>query len=224
MRLSFEKGPEVRFISHLDTHRTFARALRRAGLPVAFTRGFNPHPKIAFAQPLAVGATSSSDILDVELESRIDPAELLRRLNSSLPGGFEVTGAKEIPQDAPSAMSEVAASEYEARAPITGGGDPQGAALRLLGSPVVIVPARGGDDRRGPRDIRPLVLRLSGKREKDAAAFEMLLRSGGGRSVRPDEVLLAVDRMGDGWLDLDAAVYHRRRLYRASDSGLEPLD
>ncbi|HBC91420.1 MAG TPA: hypothetical protein DCZ10_00560, partial [Pelotomaculum sp.] len=65
-RMMYAKEGPARYISHLDLLRTFERAARRAGLPIAFTGGFNPHPKIAFAAPLAVGTAGGAEDADLE--------------------------------------------------------------------------------------------------------------------------------------------------------------
>ena len=86
---AFQKNKEISYISHLDVQRTLQRAFRRAELPLAYTNGFNPHPKLSFATALATGFSSAAEWIDLELEEEIVPEEFIRRVNSSLPGGLQ---------------------------------------------------------------------------------------------------------------------------------------
>ena len=65
IRIKFNRGEEIKFISHLDITRLWERALRRAGVPLAYSQGFSPHPQLSFAVPLAVGMTSEAELLDI---------------------------------------------------------------------------------------------------------------------------------------------------------------
>ncbi len=94
LRMKFKKEGLTRFISHLDTMRTFERAFRRANLPIAFTQGFNPRPKITFAQALSVGVTSSSEYMDVEFYEDVSVDDVAFKLNQVLPEGIKILDVK----------------------------------------------------------------------------------------------------------------------------------
>ena len=85
---AFQKDKEISYISHLDVQRTLQRAFRRADLPLSYTNGFNPHPKLSFATALATGFSSSGEWIDLELDSDLDPQEFLKRVNAVLPSGL----------------------------------------------------------------------------------------------------------------------------------------
>jgi radical SAM-linked protein len=104
LRIKYEKNSLVKYISHLDVMRTFTRALRRAKLPLCFSQGFNPRPKIEFAPALPVGITSEGEYLDVEFEGKIEPDKALAMLNNVLPSGLCVK-ASDFAQDKPSLSS-----------------------------------------------------------------------------------------------------------------------
>lgn len=104
LRMKFEKGRPVMFISHLDMMRTFGRALRRADLPVAFTQGFNPRPKITFTPALSVGIVSSSEYMDVELYEEVSVKEVTVRLNRVLPDGLRIIKAGIVDGNTPLSM------------------------------------------------------------------------------------------------------------------------
>lgn len=91
LRIKFRKERPVMFISHLDMMRTFERAFRRADLPVAFTQGFNPRPKISFTPALSVGITSGSEYMDIEFFEDVQAEDVAMRLNRVLPEGLRIT-------------------------------------------------------------------------------------------------------------------------------------
>ena len=93
VRVKFFRGEEVKFISHLDLMKMYERALRRSGVPIAYSQGFNPHPQMVFGLPLSVGVTSESEYADFELEGNMDPGEFMQRLNGSLPEGIRIVDA-----------------------------------------------------------------------------------------------------------------------------------
>jgi radical SAM-linked protein len=95
--LIFEKSESVRWLGHLDILRTFERAIRRAGLPVAFSTGFNPRERIAFASALSTGVTAGAEPAVLELTDTVDPDALLTRLNATLPPGIRMAECQEIP-------------------------------------------------------------------------------------------------------------------------------
>ena len=73
LRVRFGRGPEVKFISHLDVMRFWERAFRRARIPLAYSEGFSPHPRISLAAPLPVGVTSEAELMDVMVSRWISP-------------------------------------------------------------------------------------------------------------------------------------------------------
>lgn len=93
VRLKYIKGKEVSFVSHLDMLRMFMRSLSRAGIPIAYSLGFSPHPRLSFGHPLSVGVMSEEEFLDIELEMPMNLNELIRRLNEVLPVGIRITDA-----------------------------------------------------------------------------------------------------------------------------------
>jgi len=112
------KEDRIKYISHLDMMRTFQRAIRRAALPVAFTQGFSPHPKIAFASALPVGLTSEGEYLDIIMESDIEPEEFDARLNFASPSGIKIMQSAKIDPKHPSLMSVIERASYRIFMPV----------------------------------------------------------------------------------------------------------
>jgi radical SAM family uncharacterized protein/radical SAM-linked protein len=97
IRLKFRKVGELRFLSHLELMHLFYRASKRADLPLCFSEGFHPMPRIIFATALPVGMESLTEILDMECEGKITPPEVREKLNQTLPPGIEIIEAEEVP-------------------------------------------------------------------------------------------------------------------------------
>lgn len=121
IRTWFRKGERVRYISHLDVLRFWERAIRRAGLPLAYSQGFTPHPKLFFASPLPLGFTAEREVMDVILDERVDPAEFQARLAPQATGDLALVGAREVPLAAPQPQAAMLWSDYRV---ITPGLDP----------------------------------------------------------------------------------------------------
>ncbi len=93
LRVTFSKTGSARYISHLDLNRTMTRAVRRAGLPIWYTEGFNRHPYLTFASPLSLGFEGERETMDIRLEQEMEPAEAVQRLNAVMPTGLVILSA-----------------------------------------------------------------------------------------------------------------------------------
>lgn len=96
VRLRYAKRGRARFASHRDFSRALERALRRAGVPMAYSSGFNPHPRISYANAVPTGAASEAEYLELGLAERVDPADLASELTAALPDGFVIVAATEV--------------------------------------------------------------------------------------------------------------------------------
>ena len=110
--ITFGRGEELKFLTHLDMMRLWVRALRRAGMPLAYTQGFSPHPRIAIAAPLALGVTSENEFIDVFLDRRAALEFFSREVSRQLPAGIEMLGIKELWPKLPSLQSQLRFAEY----------------------------------------------------------------------------------------------------------------
>lgn len=112
-RLLFSRGEEVKFLSHSDLMRLWERALRRAGMPLAYSQGFSPHPRLCLALPLPVGVTGEAEMAELWLQRPMDLLNLMSDLARQLPEGVEVRGAEAVPAHVPSLPSLVQGVEYQ---------------------------------------------------------------------------------------------------------------
>ncbi|MGP4111670.1 TIGR03936 family radical SAM-associated protein [Streptomyces sp. 4N509B] len=95
IRLRYARRGRLRFTSHRDVQRALERALRRAEVPMAYSAGFTPHPKVSYAGAAPTGAASEAEYLELALSAPRDPAELRARLDESLPDGIDIVDAVE---------------------------------------------------------------------------------------------------------------------------------
>ena len=112
MLVVFEKTGPHRFLGHLDLQRAMQRALRRSGLPVTYSQGFNPHLQLSFAAPLSVGIAGLREVMEVPLAASITPATFVRRLNDTLPEGMKAQAAVLQEDSVQKAMARMAAATY----------------------------------------------------------------------------------------------------------------
>lgn len=114
-RFSFSVRGVNKFLSHLDILKLFNRALMRAGLPVAYSEGFNPHPKISFGPPRGVGIEGLAEWSDLQLKEELPTAEVLLRLNQALPPSVQVKSVRLLDDGPhPALMAEINLTCYEA--------------------------------------------------------------------------------------------------------------
>jgi radical SAM-linked protein len=164
IRLRFSKRGKVRFVGHRDIARSLERAFRIVGLPLAFTQGFSPRPKVSFGLALTVGAESDAEYLDVELTEPIDLSDVPARLTAALPDGIEVTGVAALEDRAPALQEAVSAVGWQLE--VTGPGDevPEPlavarlAATAMAASNLPVTRVRKG--RESEEDVRPALRHL----------------------------------------------------------------
>lgn len=113
VRLRFSVGEPGRFISHLDVLRLMSRAVRRAGLPIAYSQGFSPTPRLAFASSLPVGVTSAAEYVDLQLNTPVEWEQVKNRLNDVLPDGFRILAGAALPEKYPPLMSLITTARYQ---------------------------------------------------------------------------------------------------------------
>jgi radical SAM-linked protein len=112
LRIRFSRGEEIKYISHLDLIRLWQRALNRAGIPLTYSKGFNPHPQISMALALAMGVTSEAELMDITLDKFVSPHSFTAAIGRQLPSGITVSGVYNTPLTMPSLQSQVRLAEY----------------------------------------------------------------------------------------------------------------
>ena len=194
MVVRYAKRGKMRFASHRDVARAFERGVRRAGLPIAHSAGFTPHPKISYAGGAPTGVASEAEYLSLALTSRREAADVRDRLNAVLPDGIDVIAVTEDAGGVPA--SRLTASEWQVILPGLAPEDAAPALAKFLAldhAPVERLTNKGV--RR--MDARSAVIALGVRGETDRGAdLEMVLQHTV-PSVRPDDVLTALRDVSD---------------------------
>lgn len=112
VRIKFSKWGAMKFIGHLDIMRYFQKAIRRAGIDIAYSGGFSPHQIMSFAAPLSVGLTSKGEYFDIELRTFTSVEEIKKCLNETMVEGIDILEVTELSEKAGNAMASVAAASY----------------------------------------------------------------------------------------------------------------
>lgn len=189
IRIEFAKTAHMRYTGHLDLHRTWERTFRRAGLPLAYSQGYHPKPKLNLASALPLGFTSECEVLDAWLEEDLPLEEVFKRLREAAPPGIHISAVQQADEREPALQVQVQAAEY---------------VITLLDPPDNLVEkveallAAGTlpRERRGkPYDLRVLVQALTvlSPDEDGQARLFARLEAREGATGRPEEVL---DQLG----------------------------
>lgn len=190
MRVTFATDDAVKYVGHLDMARAWERALRRARLPLAYSQGFNPQPRLHFAAALPVGFTGQAELVDVFLDAELTPADFLAQLAPALPAGIQLRHAEPVPRERPALQAAVCAARYRVEVETD---EPDATFVGRLAS-FMARPAVWRQRRRGKEvvryDLRPLIksLTYTGPCEL-GQSFETEVRVEAGATGRPDELL-----------------------------------
>lgn len=215
IRMAYAKEEEAKFIAHLDLARVFERAMRRAGIAMAYSEGFNPHPKISFGSALAVGVEGEREYLDVEVLSELELGEILGRLQEQLPKGIRILEGKIVDGHAKALMAVLNEAAYRIRVPMA-----LPVTQERLDEAVQAWLGRESIDyvrysKKGvtEKDIRPWVKKLEGKIQGDEVAFTLEVEIGNAGTVRPEEVIASLRELENLPLDLENLTIKRTGIY-----------
>src|SRR5688572_20809513 len=113
VRITFTKQNALRYIGHLDLHSLWERAMRRADLPLAYSQGFHPQPKISLAAALPLGFSSRGEVLDVRLNENIEIEKIKNQLLVSLPTDIKILSVEEVDEKLPALQTQVLSATYD---------------------------------------------------------------------------------------------------------------
>lgn len=213
--MRYAKRGRARFASHRDVGRALERALRRAGIPMAFSSGFSPHPRISYAGASPTGAASESEYLELGLAEQVEPERIRELLNQALPDGLEVIGVAEA--DTRSLSDLLTASCWRLDVPGVTAADAEQAVAALLARPEHAVERMTKTGMRS-FDVRAAILRL---RVLGEGLIE-LVSAIGAPLVRPDDVVTALTELSPGFRPSRPPVF--TRLAQGSYDGTSVVD
>ncbi|MBV5347245.1 DUF2344 domain-containing protein, partial [bacterium] len=188
-RITFSKQGALRYTGHLDLHRLWERAMRRADLPLSYSLGFHPQPKISIAAALPLGFSSLGEVLDVRFNAEIPTEEIATRLKDSLPPDIQITGVEVVDEREPALQTQVLSATYDVHLtePI------DGADLTRKVEEMLLSESLPRERREKIYDMRPLIETLNVLTEADGKVWlQMKLAARNGATGRPEEVLDAL--------------------------------
>jgi len=185
LRITFAKQGALRYVGHLDLHKIWERTARRAELPLSYSQGFHPQPKISLASALPLGIASRAEIIDIKLDQDIPLEGLKERLQQAVPPGLEILHIERVDERAPALQSQIIASEFE----VTLKEPPE--RLELSRRLVAVMEAESiPRTLRGKAyDLRPLIEELRLVEGSDPPRIFMRLSAREGATGRPQEML-----------------------------------
>jgi radical SAM-linked protein len=191
LRLQFFKGERVRFISHLDVLRYWERVIRRAGLPLTYSKGFTPHPRLTFAGPLPLGFLGERELMDLVLEERVLIADAEEAMAAQSSEDLSVISLEEVPASAPALQAVLRHAEFRASMPEI---EPEVAAT-AVGQFLALDSFEWTDLRKDKEriyDLRAGVVQLSSLADCGGVELRMRLAANQDFTVRPEQVVEAV--------------------------------
>ncbi len=182
VRVAFSKTGALRYIGHLDLNTIWERAARRAGLPLAYTQGFHPQPKINFASALPLGFSSRCEVMDMRFNEDVDLTSLSAQLQNAMPSGIGIINVQSVDEQKPPLQTQIVAAEYEVTITET----VNGSELKQKIDEVVSSPSLPRQRRGKSYDLRPLIEKLESTLDNKIL---MQLAAHEGATGRPEEVL-----------------------------------
>ena len=226
LRVKYTKTGALRFIGHLDVMRFFQKAIRRAKLDIAYTKGFSPHQIISFAAPMPLGMTSEGEYFDAEFVSVTTAEDMKMRLNAVMPPEIQVISIVKLPDDAKPSMALVTATDYIVTVPFA----VSDAIKELLQKPEICVTKKTKSSE-ATVDIKPMIFELAlydpsvhGSNVVGVTeAVYMKLASGSSRNLKPELVIGALADTAGITLEPYSCRIHRLETYLGEEDALRPM-
>lgn len=190
IRITFSKQGALRYTGHLDLHALLERAARRAALPLAYSQGFHPTPKIQLASALPLGFSSRAEMMDMWLTTDSNLAQIRTDLQDALPRDIQLLDLQLVDDRAPALQTRVIAADYEATIPEEYASNLTSRLSALLDASSLPRVRRGKE-----YDLRPLIESLEAAPADGSGKMRMTMRLAAreGATGRPEEVLSALD-------------------------------
>lgn len=186
-RIKYGKENIVRFVSHLEVVTFLRRAVRRSGLALNYSQGFNPQIRLALGPALPLGYESNTEFFDLELARAENPKKVKELLGAQMPAGFSIIEVRQIPLSLPSLEQGINLAEYEIFAEL----DEEKIKTFLQLDKFVIIKSKKGKEEE--IDLRPLILKLN----RENGRLKLLLLFGPKKNVRPELILQKVFQLSE---------------------------
>lgn len=189
--IEFTKNGYVKYTSHLDLLRTFKRAFKKTKLGLKYSQGFNPHPKMSFAQPLSLGYASRCELIEFELQQSCDCEEILKRMKLEMPQGIELLSCEALPEDAKSLASVADAALYKIWIPTELSEEVLKSKLQgyMQQGEIVTLKRQKKSKKYEPMNIKHMLRKLEISKLGEFAMIETLLDCGSRSNCSPELVI-----------------------------------
>ncbi|MBP5749596.1 MAG: DUF2344 domain-containing protein [Firmicutes bacterium] len=219
--MGFYKKGNMRFISHLDLQRLFKRCIKRAGIAVAYSNGFNPHEKINIVHPLSLGFETDLDYFEFDTQNAYAPDDVIDRMNLALPEGIRFTFCREIPHSSRNSSSIAECSLYEAFLPSSQNLNIDGF---IIQDRVLILKKDKKTKKQVEKDVKDWIGRIELLEEaEDGSRLSLLLRSAPNETLNPVNLLEALCAFSGSPFDRESVRITRKDIYARRDGQLVSL-
>lgn len=189
-RLKFAKLDDIKFIGHLDLMRVFQKAIRRAGIPIAYSEGYNPHQLLTFPQPLALGTTSEGEYIEMQLTKDMDIQILCRQLNEQMPWGVQLLGGIILKEDSPKGMAVVRGATYELIYSVNFfDANDISVIIKEFLQQTEILFEKQGKSKNTMVNIRDGIYSMEGIKHENIIRFKLFIATGSKQNIRPEWVI-----------------------------------
>ncbi len=203
LRLVLSKKKQIKYISHLDLSLAWERALRRAEIPIAYSKGFNPRPKMQFASGLPLGTTGAAEILDIIVLNPLDPVQALAQISPALPMGIGIDTIEEVPLKSPALQALLRQADYRVVVETELLADELTKRIDDLLAAEKIIQIRKRRQKQEEFDLRPMLHELQlGSVVAGDAQLSMRVTAGQFGNLRPEAVLKALG-LAENWAELE---------------------
>jgi radical SAM-linked protein len=184
--IKYSKESDIKFLSHLDLMRTIQRVIRRAKLPIEYSKGFNPHMSISIAQPLSVGVYSTGEYLDTVFTEEVEEKEILKALNENTVAGIKFLSATKVArkegQKNQQAMATIDAAKYVIKLKLKNADEVDMDSVMALSQWTILKKSKSGEKE---TDIKPLIKDIKYSMKDDILTIETLLSCGSRENLSP---------------------------------------
>ncbi len=198
IRFEFEKTGKLIYISHLDLHRTMARIMRRSGIPIRYSEGFNPHPKMVFALTVSVGTASRCELADIYIRLQDDPEsggitpeQFKESVVPNLPDGLHFVSCGYADRD----FADITDSEYEINVILSENGNIEDRVKGMFSKELVLLKRTKSGEK--PTDILPMIKSFSAVQNGSELKINTLLAAGNPVYLNPEYIIKALQTNPD---------------------------
>ena len=223
MMVAFEKGEALRHIGHLDLMRTMQRALRRSGLPVKYSNGFNPHIRLSFAAPLSVGVIGLRELMEVPLVEDVTEERFVNDMNAVLPSCLRIRFCRKVEDEFPALMSLVAGADYRITFPKTAESEKAAAKFAEFMALESYVAQRRTKSGENPCEIRPFVKDGAIAEDENGYVIELRTLATQAGMLKPALWLESL-REFSGCETFSHLIYRKNILAKAKNGSLIPME